>query len=69
MKTHFSFTFIAKPIESPVGGIQSAGRWDTSLQAAQAAGAWLVNEAMDSANLFTVAVIQVEELDLLEARQ
>jgi hypothetical protein len=68
VRTHNSFTFWAKPIDYN-HAVMSAGRWDTHLEAAQAAATWLVMMANDSPQQHTVSVIQIEELDLIEADQ
>jgi hypothetical protein len=79
MKTQHSFSFEARryvpphlervnSIESDCSSswIMSAGRWDSHIEAAKAAAAWLVANAEADVQQHEIRVVQVEELDLVE---
>jgi hypothetical protein len=78
VKTVNSFTFQARyyvepymerhnSIESDFTGnwIVSSGRWDSHAAAVNVAAAWLIEQANEGPQQYQIAIIQVEELELL----
>lgn len=79
MKTQHSFSFQVRRFVPPEmeqfnsisanltgAWVMSAGRWDTHLEAVQAADKWLEKQAETEPQQYELQIVQVEELELID---